>query len=523
VFRAGGNTPLAGAVLTLQRADKTDTQPAAASATTDSKGSFTLAIRDLNTHSYRLTIAKPGYMDQVYGEHVAGPFGAPVPPIELSPGQTKREVVVWLIPAGTISGHVRDAAGLPVEGVQVQLRRRRYTSIGILTFQQVISISSNKLGEFRFGMVAPGRYYVIAAQAASTSFGRPVYSFFPGVSDIEKADVIDIRPGSAVDAIDFALAPSREYSVRGRLIDTATGRPPAQASIGVYEAMPIESNPILAAASFDSATGDFERRGLPPGKYRLAASENPMGSGLTAGALNLSKRVSQAEFQITDSDIDNLVVSFGAPQIIEGFITVEGELPPRVHLRTTGPALRPVRTGKLATFPARSYSVTADDGTFSLACNSQEPYVVEMAFLPEGLYLKQARLNGVDVLTKPADFSSPGDLQIVVSSRVGKVDGRVTGEPSIPRFGIPIAFVPDRLRDHPELFKTVFTDAGGRFSLSSIAPGDYKVFAWESLESFSYFDPEFLKRFEDQGQSIRVSESSRQTLELKIIRAEGLQ
>jgi hypothetical protein len=49
------------------------------------------------------------------------------------------------------------------------------------------------------------------------------------------------------------------------------------------------------------------------------------------------------------------------------------------------------------------------------------------------------------------------------------------------------------------------------------------VFAWEALESFSYFDPEFLKRFEDQGQSIQVSESSRQTLELKIIRAAGPQ
>jgi hypothetical protein len=68
----------------------------------------------------------------------------------------------------------------------------------------------------------------------------------------------------------------------------------------------------------------------------------------------------------------------------------------------------------------------------------------------------------------------------------------------------------------------VLTDASGHFSLSPIAPGDYKVFAFESLDSYSYFDPDFQKRFDGVSKPIHVTETSRQEIELKLIRLMGI-
>jgi hypothetical protein len=108
----------------------------------------------------------------------------------------------------------------------------------------------------------------------------------------------------------------------------------------------------------------------------------------------------------------------------------------------------------------------------------------------------------------------------VVSTNVGTVDGRVTGDKSVLGRAIPVVFVPNEKREIPELFKLVFTDDGGRFS-ASIAPGDYRVFAWEWLEVYSYFDPEFLKPFEASGNPIHISESSKQTIEVNLIPRSG--
>ena len=64
------------------------------------------------------------------------------------------------------------------------------------------------------------------------------------------------------------------------------------------------------------------------------------------------------------------------------------------------------------------------------------------------------------------------------------------------------------------------SDQSGRFTLKGIAPGDYKLFAWEQIEAGAYQDPDFLKPFENRGESINIREGSRETRQLKAIPAE---
>jgi hypothetical protein len=68
-----------------------------------------------------------------------------------------------------------------------------------------------------------------------------------------------------------------------------------------------------------------------------------------------------------------------------------------------------------------------------------------------------------------------------------------------------------------ELYKTASTDQGGRFTLRNIAPGDYKIFAWQDLEPNGYFDPDLLRRSEPSGKEVRVSESSKLSVNVQVI------
>ena len=53
--------------------------------------------------------------------------------------------------------------------------------------------------------------------------------------------------------------------------------------------------------------------------------------------------------------------------------------------------------------------------------------------------------------------------------------------------------------------------------MRGLAPGDYKLFAWEGLENYGYFDPDVMRRAEALGKPVHVGESSKMVVEGKII------
>jgi hypothetical protein len=55
--------------------------------------------------------------------------------------------------------------------------------------------------------------------------------------------------------------------------------------------------------------------------------------------------------------------------------------------------------------------------------------------------------------------------------------------------------------------------------MQAIAPGDYLLFAWENLEPYRYYDPEFVRELEALGLPVKVSEDSTQKVQLRVIPA----
>jgi len=75
-----------------------------------------------------------------------------------------------------------------------------------------------------------------------------------------------------------------------------------------------------------------------------------------------------------------------------------------------------------------------------------------------------------------------------------------------------------RLRERVDLFKPAMTDASGRFTIRGITPGDYKLFAWTDLDPGSYFEPSLLQSAEPAGKPVHIPESSKETVNLTVIR-----
>jgi hypothetical protein len=143
-------------------------------------------------------------------------------------------------------------------------------------------------------------------------------------------------------------------------------------------------------------------------------------------------------------------------------------------------------------------------------------YWFRIRSLPEGYYVKSARIGDKDVLnhavTLPA--SEPNALlDVVVSPSVGRIDGIAVLADGRPAAGATAVLVPDRNRERVELFRPVTADAKGVFAIPNIEPGAYHIAVWTSMEPFGFFDPLFIAQAQEKGKAVQVRESSTQKID----------
>ena len=76
-------------------------------------------------------------------------------------------------------------------------------------------------------------------------------------------------------------------------------------------------------------------------------------------------------------------------------------------------------------------------------------------------------------------------------------------------------------RDNERRHRSELTDQNGRFLLRGIAPGEYKIFSWDSIDDFDWYDAEQVKPYESKGARISVEEGDRKTVQLTVIETEN--
>jgi hypothetical protein len=478
---------------------------------TDTLGKF--AFESLEAGDYQLWIAANGYVAQEYSQS-SNPQDDKQ--LTLANGQTLGNLTIQLTPTGSIAGRVLSASGGPAVGVRVSLYEKSYGLFGEPMLGDASGAArTNDRGEYRIFWITPGRYYVGAGES-DTAYIPPHFNevtnpfalmFYPNEKVFEAASPIEVRPGAVLEAMDFILQPQTFHRIRGRIIDTRTGRPPENAILSVSGWLP-SGDRSYNKAYYNAANGTFEAPNVQPGEYVLTAHPRDLTAPTAQTPFSGTAAVS-----VVDADVDNVMLSITPPDSIAGQIRADAPLPVRLQVQLKS-------TGVFASSTDTISAVADDDGSFTLQAQRNAPmeYRVVIEELPPGWYLKEARLGDRDART-PTRLSGNGKLEILLSSRAGNVIGVIESAQGRPApTDVTAVLVPDA-RQRLDLFQVVGFEPDGRFAFSNVAPGAYKIFAWEDIESSAWFDPALLKEFEDKATPVRVSESSRETVNVRAIPA----
>jgi hypothetical protein len=537
VIEAGSEFPIEKATVELRTAAGNNT-PALASSLTDSSGRFYLPI--LNPGSYRIVALHSGHVT------ASMPFNSSSPPAAIR---------IPMTAAGVISGRVLDK-GQPIGLADALVLKAIYTE-GQLSFTPVLSIRADDQGEYHLFWVPPGRYYLVGVVWDTASsvpryinptgnddiafysqryVGRAVFLrataggileneahipiFYPGTPDPRMAIPIDVAPGAQLRGmdIDASAVPTRRVlgKVDGLPAPTPGQTNPVRASISMRPLMTsLNTSAVQSPGGSSDVSGNFEIGAAAPGRYLLTA---------TAG--NLTGR---ALVEVRDRDVTNVVVALSPGANITGRITVEGNTgaaassllsSARIVLRSD-PLIPGTNVAGVSPQPDGSFTITGvpASGDYRvlvapLLASATPPDGTPTPVPPalQKLYVKSIRMGDVDVLNDRLHLEnlSRDPMMIVIGSNPGSLEGHTAVG------GMTVVLVHDdglRFRVNE---KSAVSDASGKFEIQNIPPGNYKLFAWESVEPGAWQDPDFMRPFESRGVPVQIKEGTSTTQNISI-------
>jgi hypothetical protein len=468
-------------------------------ARSDAAGKF--SFQGLDAGRYRLSVEHIGYA----GLHVPET-------LTVIPGEHMTGLTLALVAVPLLSGRVTDENGDPMAGVTV----RPMTVIREVNGRPRIGSSGNTgrdvltdaKGEYRL-LADPelsSRWYLSFTVSAGHVYAT---TYYPGVGDLALASGIDTAGRQEISGLDVRLQKTPLYHARGKV---ASPFPAGLQVIAFQEqgdALVLEverGQPVEADGRFDIA-------GLTPGDWTLLLRESNKAAGLGSRAV-----------RVGDGDVDDVAIDIEPPVDVNVTVKTIAEPPrsfPPMHVRLVPTGVRQ---------PSAPVGV-AVDGSSTLKSVEANLYRVDVRDPPPGGFVQSVTLDGRESIDTGIDLRGGRGslkLQIVVSLTAGQITGAVTNADG----GVAAAVVtlmpdgPPAPLYRPELHRYVKTDAGGQFAIGNLAPGTYRVYAWERLpwearpgDPSDYANPEFLKMFDSLSVEVKIGASESKQVTLNLIPA----
>ena len=238
--------------------------------------------------------------------------------------------------------------------------------------------------------------------------------------------MISVKAGDEVQA-DVFMQHTKTVEISGRVI----GRGVPASSAWVSLKLLGDDYGIDRNASTDDK-GRFELKGIPPGSYKISAFlKNESDGGYEIRG--------QQTVEVSGSNIDSIVISVAGGTSLQGRITVDGTISPR--LEGISITLSNVDEDMQFGIGARAKK----DGTFEIKSVSDGNYAVTVWGLESNWFVKSVRIGGDDVLEKGLQLergSAGRTIEVVISTASAQLDGSVS-EGDTPLAGAHVRVAPD--------------------------------------------------------------------------------
>jgi hypothetical protein len=479
---------------------------------TDEQGRYEL--RELTAGRYTVSARKAGFVALQYGQRRPSERGTPV---ELADGETIERVTIALPRGSVVTGRIADDAGEPLAGAQVQVMRYQFTPGGRRLMPAGMNDRTDDTGAFRLYGLPPGEYYISArpedqsmmmpgARAAGDSDQGYAPTYYPGTPSIADAERITLGVGQEVAGISFALTPTRLSRVSGRVIGWP-GR-----GMGFISVTPEDGTMLngMLPSGRVQPEGDFEVRGIPPGRYVLQVQpRGPRDEDVLVGTTSLT---------VAGTDVSNVTIAMQRPGRIRGRVDFEGGVPSTIRPSQVQVYLQPLDPGPRAFFTGPPEM--ADDFTFT-ARVPLGPVLVRAGIA--GWYLKAVEADGQDA-TDTALNAAPGaeidGVRVLLTQTVTTLTGSVRNDRGDAILDAVVVVFPDdeaRWTFGSRFIRSTRPDTEGRYEFTALPPSNgYRIAAVPALEDGQVFDPDFLGSIRDRAERLALAEGETKAIELRL-------
>jgi hypothetical protein len=423
-----------------------------------------------------------------------------------------------------------------------------------MRLQNILSMPTDDRGQFRSINLAPGRYFVMATAPAARMIGTNpneirgrsalevnLPTFHPGSTDSRGAVLVNAKSGTEASNVDIRMRRGRTYSARGVIADENGAG--AQVQVMLYQKSE-EGAAANTSVAARPGTGIFEFRGLTPGDYTLVARSTQQRA---AGApppppppVPTATLTGRLDFSVGGADVEGLSIRLTQGVEIAGRVKLDGNGDLTVFLQTASanaprvvrvspdgisttvapvaPIQRPMPSVLLSSEEGTSTrAAVAEDGNFRTPNLAASKYMVSIAPLAPGAYIRSVRWGSQDIGNALLDLTAgnAGTLEIVVSSKGAALNGV-----ALPGNMVTVWPAVRIVTDPQGGVRNLRSSAEGIFTLNGLAPGEYYVAAWEEVSQDLSRIPDFLDLFRSAAVKVKVAEGETMTVEPKLISRE---
>jgi hypothetical protein len=483
-------------------------------AKTDQGGYYTIEVEP---GTYQIRAERKGYFTVWYKLEDSTSNEIP---LTVEAGQQLTNINFRLSKGGVITGRILDEEGDPLIGESVTItskdKERPFgSSRGDTDDRGIYRVYGLPSGNYCVS-ARPNTVEIVRREGMQMRMpqpGQPTY--YPGVTSLDEATEVAVTEGAETTGIDFRLktGPTARGKIVGKITRKDTRQPVTGAMVHAFSS----DHPEMPASATSDSEGQYELKGLSPGKYTVQAVHTFMQSPDEELAPPWIQEVT------VDKGPVELNFEFERGGQVSGQVVLEGNRLPKdvgnLYLR-----LQPV--GGARFFGGMRSPKPNREGRFTMNPSPSGTYRLEVTS-PNGLYyLKSVILDNTDVRESgiPVESGETREVLVVLSDAGATVKGQVIGQKGPMPGALVMLGSLELLAASSEDFAFPYesrTDQRGKFEFQSIRPGRYFIFAfpqrptWRGSEALV----EFLRSHQDRLRMIDLKANETKDVQIAPVAA----